>query len=91
MVKNEFDIFNDAIGYCKWYSLPIEMQRMLIILMANAQRPTTIHGYGNILCTRIAFKKVKYRSKFLQMHLCFQQMVVYLFIFRQFTVAIHIL
>lgn len=58
MCRNEFDMFNDAIGYCKWYSLPMEIQRMIVILMANSQRSTTIHGCGNISCTRIACKKV---------------------------------
>lgn len=58
MVTNQFDMFDDAIGYCKWYLLPIDMKRMIVILMANHQRPITIHGSGNILCTRIAFKKV---------------------------------
>lgn len=58
MVTNQFDAFNDAIGNCKWYLLRMEMKRMIIILMAYHQRPITIHGRGNILCTRIAFKKV---------------------------------
>lgn len=58
MVCNQFEMFNDSLEQCNWYSLPIEMQQMMIIFMANAQQPTWISGFGNILCTRDTFKKV---------------------------------
>lgn len=58
MVNNQFNQFNETVSYCEWYLLSIELQRLIIVLMANTQRQTTIHGYGNIVCTRVAFKKV---------------------------------
>lgn len=58
MIVNKFDAFNDAIGQCNWHLFPIEMQQMLIILMANVQQPKLICGFGNIQCSRETFKKV---------------------------------
>lgn len=58
MVSSEFDAFNGSVEQCKWYSFPIEMQRMVVIFMANAQQPSYIRAFGNISCTRETFKKV---------------------------------
>lgn len=58
MVGNRCVGFSDAIGQCKWYLFPIKIQQMLIIVMANSQNSTPIHGFGNILCSRETFKKV---------------------------------
>lgn len=43
---------------CNWYTLPIDMQRKIIIFTANTQRPAMIEAFGNIECTRETFKKV---------------------------------
>lgn len=59
LVADQFEIFNDAIIQSNWYLAPIQIQKMLIIVMANSQRPTLIRGYGNILCVRETLKKVK--------------------------------
>lgn len=58
MLSEQFALFNDVLNQCKWYQLPLPMQRMLMIVMANAQRTTKILGFGNLFCRRIAFKKV---------------------------------
>lgn len=58
MVTSQFDAFNDALERCNWYSFPIEIQQMMIIVLANAQQPITIRAFGNIICTRETFKKV---------------------------------
>lgn len=52
MVSNQFNSFNAELVECNWYLYPIKMQQMFMIFMSNAQQPTNIHGYGNILCTR---------------------------------------
>lgn len=54
----QFELFNDALYQCKWYFLPIELRRMLVTIMSNAQYPTHMRGYGNIECTRDSFKEV---------------------------------
>lgn len=51
-------MFKDVLDQCDWYLFPIEMQRMLIIVMSNTQQPTIIHAFGNAQCSREAFKKV---------------------------------
>lgn len=57
-VTLQFEKFSNTLSQCKWYFLPIELQRMLITVMINTQHPTYIQGYGNIECTRYSFKKV---------------------------------
>lgn len=60
MIKNQFETFNDELNQCiNWYALPIELQKLLVIVLANAQRETAIRGFGNIFCTRTTFKKVE--------------------------------
>lgn len=57
-VTNRFSEFHNELCRCDWHLFPIEVQRMLVIVMSNTQQPTTIQGYGNIMCTRNSFKKV---------------------------------
>lgn len=59
MVNNQFEMFSDELDQCNWYTFALKMQQMLIIFTANAQQPTMIRGYGNVLCTRETLKKVK--------------------------------
>lgn len=43
----------------KWYTFPIEIQEMFVLLMLNAQQPSIIRGYGkSSVCSRFAFKEV---------------------------------
>lgn len=60
-VTNQFDDFDDKLYQCNWHLFPIEIQRMLVIVMTNTQRPSTVHGFANTFCTRDAFKGVKFR------------------------------
>lgn len=55
MVVNAFD---DELCRWEWHLFSMEFQRMLIVAIANAQRPVFIRGYCNIQCTRNSFKKV---------------------------------
>lgn len=63
LVSKQFDMFNAELCQCNWYLYPIEMQKMLIIFMSNAQQLTFIRGLGNILCTRSKVKEVRKSSK----------------------------
>lgn len=58
MVTNRFDLFDNELYQCDWYELPLEVQQLLVILMANTQKPATIRGYGNVVCSRKTFQKV---------------------------------
>lgn len=58
MVTNQFVKFNDALDQCSWYLFSIEMQHNFVVIVLNAQQPTTIRGYGNSLCARESFKMV---------------------------------
>lgn len=58
MVTGEFVAFNERLHQCNWYFFPIEVQRIFLIFMLDAQEPMLICGYGNITCTRDSFKNV---------------------------------
>ena len=59
-VTKQFNSFNEELCQCKWYLQTIEIQKMLLIFMSDAQEPVFLRGYGNILCTRDAFKDVRF-------------------------------
>lgn len=65
MVTNQFNFFNAKLGQCNWYSYSMEIQQMLVIFIAEAQRPTNIRGFGNRLCARDTFKRVNSKEKLL--------------------------
>lgn len=48
-----------TIDQIDWYSLPIEIKRMLPMVIANAQRPVLLECFGNVACTREVFKNVR--------------------------------
>lgn len=73
IVATQFSLFHVEFSECKWYLLSIEMQQMLVIVLADGQRPMYIRGYGDISCRRITFKKVIFltvffRNKFFFIH-----------------------
>lgn len=49
----------DLYNQCNWYEYPANIRRIMPIVIANTQRPVVISAYGNILCTRETFKRVK--------------------------------
>lgn len=57
IVATQFDMFYVEFPKCNWYLLPIEMQRVLLIVLADI-KPISIRGYGGVMCTRVTFKKV---------------------------------
>lgn len=63
MTLERYEKVDQQLFNCKWYKFPIEIQRMLVIVIANSQQPVTICGYGNIVCTRDALKKVNENSR----------------------------
>lgn len=57
-MTNAFDKINSSINNLNWCLLPMNMKRMLPLIIANAQQPVTLECFGEIACTREVFKNV---------------------------------
>lgn len=58
-VTDGFEALNDVILDSEWYLFPIEIQHMFPIIMISVQKGVALRGFGNIPCTREAFKNVR--------------------------------
>lgn len=72
-VSNHFYELNDTIYQSEWYAFPIEVQRMLPILLMTTQKQVVPRGFGNLLCIRESFKKVT--TSFLPLHVNVQVLI----------------
>lgn len=72
MVTSAFSVASVDIFHCDWFLFPMNIQRMLPVIIQNARQPVYFRGFGNVICTREAFKGVA--------NLAFS----YFFILRQF-------
>lgn len=59
-VTTQFEKFKKTLCQCDWYLFPIELKQMYVVFVAFTQQTPKIHGYGNIACTRVTFKKVRF-------------------------------
>lgn len=57
-MTNKFGLFNNELEQCKYYLLPIKMQKLYLIFSTDTQRPINLTSYGNILCDRDTSKRV---------------------------------
>lgn len=57
-LTNSFDGLNGAISHLNWYLLPIEIQRLLPVIVMNVREPVVIRCFGSVLCSRAQFRKV---------------------------------
>lgn len=48
----------DIVYYSNWYMQPKSVQRMLIIVIARAQRPEIYMGFKFVQCTSASFMRV---------------------------------
>lgn len=53
-----FDEINLTIEKLNWYLFPIEVKRMLPMIIATAQEPVALECFGSISCTRDVLKNV---------------------------------
>lgn len=53
-----FEEIGITIGEFDWYLFPIKIQRMLPMIIADAQQPVEVECFGSIACTRETFRKV---------------------------------
>lgn len=56
--SDEFDGICDVIDQFNWYSFPLELQRLLPVVICSAQQPVAIQCFGSVMCVRESFKKV---------------------------------
>lgn len=63
-VINKFNEFDDELCEGNWYLFPPEMRKLYLIFMNDTQQPAYMYGFGNILCTRDVFKKVRIGTLF---------------------------
>ena len=57
-VNDAFNGLNLTIHQFDWYLFPIEIQRMLPMIIVVAQQPVTLECFGSISCSREVFKNV---------------------------------
>lgn len=61
--SNAFSKVDDIVCQLNFYLLPIEIQRMLPILIMYAQEPLVVVFFGSLSGTREQFKKVRISSE----------------------------
>lgn len=61
-ITNIFNGIIHDIEKLDWYLLPIEIQRILLTIIINAQVPIVIECYGIVAASRDRFKKVPPKS-----------------------------
>lgn len=55
-----YDQLDSNIGQFHWYLFPLEIQRLLPLIMINAQQPIILVCFGSISANRETFKKVQH-------------------------------
>lgn len=58
MANDSYAKMRDGIFELKWYELPIEQQKYLILMGANMQRPLHYHGFGVLFANLETFTRV---------------------------------
>lgn len=56
--SNEADEIDDAFSQIDWYLLPVEVQRILPIMIIYMKEPIAVEFFGTLSCSREQFKKV---------------------------------
>lgn len=69
LVSIQFDGIKHAIWQCDWYLFPNKIQRMLPTVIAGAQTPVIVRGFGNLIFTRQSIKQVNLLYIYIFMHL----------------------
>lgn len=58
MICGQFGEFYDSIHRLDWYTYPLEIQRMIPIIINHGQQSVKLVAFGGTPCTRDTFKKV---------------------------------
>lgn len=57
-VTNQCKNHANELGHFEWYLFPMKLQRIHINVLAIANKPANITGFGTIVCTRQSMKMV---------------------------------
>lgn len=57
-LTSAFGEIDYEIGQLNYHLLPMEIQRIIPIILMNVQKAVVLECFGNIYCDRMAFKKV---------------------------------
>lgn len=57
-ISDTFDIFDDTIEKFDWYSFPIEINQILLMIIMMAQQPVELECFGSFSANRGTLKKV---------------------------------
>lgn len=57
-VTSRFDALGDKMYQLNWYTLPLDMQKDLGVVIAISRRRVFVRGYADIRSTRESFRKV---------------------------------
>lgn len=60
MIINSFNEINDMISVCDFYLFPMDIQRLLPMILMNTQRPVVFRGFGNMELSRRTFNRVSH-------------------------------
>lgn len=55
---NRISFIQNTIYNLDWHDFPIELQKQLVLIMAEAQTPLYFSGFGLIRCTLFSFLMV---------------------------------
>lgn len=58
-LKNRFIQIDHSFEQLKWYLFPVDVQKLLPLIIANIQQEATIACFGSLSCTRELFEKVE--------------------------------
>lgn len=61
-MADAFEKLHNTIDQWDWYLFPLEIKRILIMVIAIAQKPVSVECFGSIACTRETFKDVGLHS-----------------------------
>lgn len=65
LLTNRFEDFENIICQKEWYLFPIEIQKVLPIIINGLQDTVLLRGFGSIACTRSTFQNVNVFFAFL--------------------------
>lgn len=63
-ITHRFNDVADALYELTWHKLPLDQQKMLIMMIAFGQKSVYLRGFGDTRCTHEAFIKVCLHLKF---------------------------
>lgn len=73
-ITDAFDGIDCTIDQLDWYLFPIEIKRVLPIIIVSAQQPVSVGCFGSIICIRVVFKNVGIDQKSSQKSCQYQSM-----------------